>query len=71
MRRLLINLRFFRFFLFTYRKVIPLSLSAQQLQTLQDDLSVDGAEGRFAIAPKGEVMTPLDGPTGFTVRRTQ
>lgn len=33
-------------------------------------VSVDGTEGRFAIAPKGEVVTPLDGVGGFTVRRT-
>lgn len=32
-------------------------------------VSVDGCEGRFAIAPKGEVITPLDGVGGFTVRR--
>jgi hypothetical protein len=34
-------------------------------------VSVDGTEGRFAIAPKGEVVTPLDGVGGFTVRRTK
>ena len=33
--------------------------------------SVDGTEARLGIAPKGEVITPLDGPGGFTVRRTQ
>lgn len=32
-------------------------------------VSVDGCEGRFAIAPKGEVVTPLEGVGGFTVRR--
>lgn len=33
-------------------------------------VSVDGTEGRFAIAPKGEVVTMLDeGVTGFTARR--
>ena len=32
-------------------------------------VSVDGTEAHMAIAPKGEVLTPLDGPTGFTVRR--
>jgi hypothetical protein len=34
-------------------------------------VSVDGTEGRFAIAPKGEVITPLEGVGGFTVRRTK
>lgn len=34
-------------------------------------VSVDGTEGRFAIAPKGEVVTPLEGLGGFTVRRTK
>jgi hypothetical protein len=34
-------------------------------------VSVDGTEGRFAIAPKGEVVTPLEGVGGFTVRRTK
>ncbi len=33
-------------------------------------VSVDGTEGRFAVAPKGEVITPLEGVVGFTVRRT-
>jgi hypothetical protein len=33
-------------------------------------VSVDGSEGRFAIAPKGEVVTPLEGLGGFTVRKT-
>ncbi len=34
-------------------------------------VSVDGTEGRFAIAPKGQVVTPLDSSEtqGFTVRR--
>ena len=33
-------------------------------------VSVDGCEGRFAIAPKGDVLTVLDGaPVGFTVRK--
>ena len=33
-------------------------------------VSVDGTEGRFAIAPKGEVMSELEGtPIGFTVRK--
>lgn len=32
--------------------------------------SADGTEGRFAIAPKGEVLTVIDGaPSGFTIRR--
>ena len=34
-------------------------------------VSVDGTEGRFAIAPKGEVVSPLEGVGGFTVRRTK
>jgi len=33
-------------------------------------VSVDGEEGRFAILPRGEVITPLDGVGGFTVKRT-
>jgi hypothetical protein len=35
-------------------------------------VSIDGLEGRFAIAPKGEVLTPLESTDiqGFTVRRT-
>lgn len=34
-------------------------------------VSVDGTEGRFAIAPKGEVlaMTDKDAVGGFTVRK--
>ena len=33
-------------------------------------VSVDGTEGRFAIAPKGEVVSELEGtPIGFTVRK--
>lgn len=33
-------------------------------------VSVDGTEARLAIAPRGEVITPLDGGLhGFTVRR--
>lgn len=32
-------------------------------------VSIDGTEGRFAIAPKGQVITPLEGLGGFTVRR--
>lgn len=32
-------------------------------------VSVDGTEARLAIAPKGEVVTPLEGLGGFTVRR--
>lgn len=32
-------------------------------------VSIDGTEGRFAIAPKGEVQSVLEGaPQGFTVR---
>lgn len=33
-------------------------------------VSIDGTEARLAIAPKGEVVTPLEGVTGFTARRT-
>lgn len=33
-------------------------------------VSIDGLEGRFAIAPKGQVVSVLEGaPMGFTVRR--
>lgn len=34
-------------------------------------VSVDGTEGRFAIAPKGEVVSMLEGggPAGFTIRK--
>lgn len=33
-------------------------------------VDVDGTEGRFAIAPRGEVVAELEGaPQGFTVRR--
>lgn len=33
-------------------------------------VSIDGEEGRFAIAPKGEVVSELEGtPHGFTVRK--
>lgn len=34
-------------------------------------VSVDGTEGRFAIAPKGQVVTPIDPDAvgGFTIRR--
>lgn len=31
--------------------------------------SADGTEGRFAIAPEGEVVTMVEGLTGFTARR--
>lgn len=35
-------------------------------------VSVDGCEARLAVAPKGEVVTPLESTaSGFTVRRTQ
>ncbi len=36
-------------------------------------VSIDGTEGRFAIAPKGEVLTPLESTEvqGFTVRKTK
>lgn len=36
-------------------------------------VSVDGAEARLAIAPKGHVLTPLESTDvqGFTVRRTK
>src|SRR4051812_4535883 len=36
-------------------------------------VSVDGCEARMAIAPKGEVVAPLESVTcaGFTVRKTQ
>lgn len=34
-------------------------------------VSPDGTEGRFAIAPKGEVQSIVDGaPMGFTIRRS-
>lgn len=33
-------------------------------------VSADGTEGRFAIAPVSEVLTMVDGVTGFTARRT-
>jgi hypothetical protein len=32
-------------------------------------VSVGGTEARLAIAPKGEVITSLEGLGGFTVRR--
>ena len=34
-------------------------------------VSIDGTEARLAIAPKGEVITPMDDDavSGFTVRR--
>jgi hypothetical protein len=33
-------------------------------------VSVDGTEGRFTIAPKGEVLSELEGtPVGFSVRK--
>lgn len=33
-------------------------------------VSVDGCEGRFAIAPKGQVVSVMENaPMGFTVRR--
>ena len=36
-------------------------------------VSIDGTEARLAIAPKGEVITPLESSSvhGFTVRRTE
>ena len=35
-------------------------------------VSVDGTEARLAIAPKGEVISELEGtPIGFTVRKDQ
>lgn len=36
-------------------------------------VSVDGTEGRFAVAPKGQVVTPLDSTEcgGFTVRKVK
>lgn len=35
-------------------------------------VSVDGTEGRFAIAPKGEVVSELEGTvSGFTVRKRE
>ncbi len=36
-------------------------------------VSIDGCEGRFAIAPKGEVRVPLNDTEcrGFTVRKTK
>jgi hypothetical protein len=34
-------------------------------------VSANGEEGRFAIAPKGEVLSVIEGaPVGFTVRKT-
>lgn len=34
-------------------------------------VSADGCEGRFAIAPKGEVVNVIEGaPLGFTIRRS-
>lgn len=33
-------------------------------------VSVNGEEGRFAIAPRGEVVSMIEGaPVGFTVRK--
>lgn len=34
-------------------------------------VSIDGTEARLAIAPKGEVVTPLEGIQGFTSRRSK
>lgn len=34
-------------------------------------VSVDGTEARLTIAPPGEVMTMLEGVTGFTAKRTK
>lgn len=35
-------------------------------------VSVDGREGHFTIAPKGEVLSALDGTaSGFTVRKSR
>lgn len=35
-------------------------------------VSADGAEGRFAIAPKGEVINAAEGASvGFTVRKSE
>ncbi len=33
--------------------------------------SIDATEARLAIAPKGQVISVLDGVTGFSIRRTQ
>jgi hypothetical protein len=33
-------------------------------------VSVDATEARLAIAPKGEVIPPMEGPVGFSVRRS-
>ena len=33
--------------------------------------SADGMEGRFAIAPKGEVIPPMSGPVGFSIRKIE
>lgn len=34
-------------------------------------VSANGEEARLCIAPQGEVLTMVDGVTGFTARRTQ
>lgn len=36
-------------------------------------VSINGEEGHFAIAPKGEVLTPLESADvrGFTIRKTR
>lgn len=34
-------------------------------------VSLDGCEARLAVAPKGEVIPPLEGPVGFSARRTK
>jgi hypothetical protein len=35
-------------------------------------VSVDGSEARLCIAPKGEVLSAMEGgPQGFTVKRTK
>lgn len=34
-------------------------------------VSVDGCEARLSMAPPGEVLTPLEGVTGFTYRRSK
>jgi len=34
-------------------------------------VSVDGKEAHLALAPEGEVLTPLDGVRGYTIKRTE
>lgn len=34
-------------------------------------VSVDGEEGRFSIAPQGEVLPAIEGVKGFTIRKEE